>query len=194
MLASVTGMRNGEIRALRFQNLGPDCLYVDSSWNRVDGTKLPKNNDTRTVEIPFPDLMTALIEIAKLNPWGVSPTSYVFWTEYRQDRPMPEYMFNRGFRKALKAIGFSKEEAETYTFHGWRHFYTSYMKGKLEKKLLKSQTGHRTDEMLDYYGDHETEEDKEIIRSVTKKTFGGILPERQNVLIFKKDPQAQEAG
>jgi len=135
MLAAVTGMRNGEILALRFQDLGADCLYVRSSWNREDGTKLPKNNEVRTVEIPFPDLMNGLIELAKQNPWGVSPDSYVFWTEYRNDRPMQGYIFNRGLRRALKEIGFAQSEAEKYIFHGWRHFYTSYMIKKLDKNF-----------------------------------------------------------
>ena len=186
MLAAVTGMRNGEILALRFQDLGPNCLYVRSSWNREDGTKLPKNNEIRTVEIPFPDLMNGLIELAKQNPWGVTPDSYVFWTEYRQDRPMQGYIFNRGLRRALKEIGFSKDDAAKYLFHGWRHFYTSYMIRKLDKKLLKSQTGHRTDEMLDLYGDHETEGDRELIQLKSRETFAGLLPDQSNVLIFKK--------
>ncbi len=193
MLAAVTGMRNGEILALRFLDLGADCLYVHSSWNREDGTKLPKNNEVRTVEIPFPDLMNGLIELAKQNPWGVSPDSYVFWTEYRQDRPMQGYIFNRGLRRALIEIGFSKDEAEKYLFHGWRHFYTSYMIKKLDKKLLKSQTGHRTDEMLAHYGDHETDGDRELIQLKSKETFAGLLPEKSKMLVFKKEPYVAAA-
>jgi hypothetical protein len=53
MLASVTGMRSGEIMALRFQDLGSDCIYVRSSWNRMDRMKTTKNNKPRKVEIPF---------------------------------------------------------------------------------------------------------------------------------------------
>ncbi len=71
MLASVTGMRSGEIIALRFQDLGQDCLYVQNSWNRVDGLKPPKNNETRIVELPFSDLVYELFEQAKQNPWVV---------------------------------------------------------------------------------------------------------------------------
>ena len=52
MLAAVTGMRNGEILALRFKDLGADCSYVQCSWNKADGMKPPKNNETRTVEAP----------------------------------------------------------------------------------------------------------------------------------------------
>jgi integrase len=85
MLASVTGMRCGEIQALKLQDLGRECLYVKNSWNKVDGLKPPKNNETREVELPYPDLMDELIKQAKRNPWGSSLDSYVFWSETRAD-------------------------------------------------------------------------------------------------------------
>jgi hypothetical protein len=59
--------------------------------------------------------MNGLHEIAKQKPWGVSPDSYVFWTEYRQDRPMLGYIFNRGLRRALKKIGQETAEIENRT-------------------------------------------------------------------------------
>ncbi|MDR2597435.1 MAG: site-specific integrase [Treponema sp.] len=187
MLAAVTGMRNGEILALRFQDLGSDCIYVRSSWNKADGMKLPKNNETRTVEIPFPDLMNGLIEQAKQNPWGISPDSLVFWSTNRKTVPMQGQCFGRGLREALIQIGFNKEEADKFTFHGWRHFYTSYMISKLDKKLLKSQTGHKTDVMLTHYGNHRTDGDRETIQAVERETFAGLLPERSKISVFNKD-------
>jgi len=156
-------MRQGEILALRFQDLGPDCLYVRSSWSKADGLKLPKNNKPRTVELPFPDILQGLIRQAQQNPWGVSPESFVFWTEYKESVPMQGPKFVNGLRAALVNSGFSKSEAGKYVFHGWRHFYTTYLMGKLEKKLLKSQTGHLTDEMLEHYGEHRRAGDKELI-------------------------------
>jgi integrase len=177
MLAAVTGMRSGEILALRLQDLGPDCLYVRSSWNKSDGLKLPKNNETRTVEIPFPVLIQGLFEQAKQNPWGVSPDSFVFWSPVRKDQPMNDRLLVMGLRDALVGIGFTKDEAAKYLFHGWRHFYTSYMIKKLDKKLLKSQTGHKTDVMLALYGDHETDGDRELIQEKSKETFAKLLPE-----------------
>jgi integrase len=194
MLAAVTGMRNGEILALRLQDLGADCIYVRCSWNKADGMKPPKNNETRTVEIPFPDLMNSLIEQAKQNPWGVSPDSLVFWSTNRKSVPMQGQCFGRGLREALIQIGFSKEAAEKFTFHGWRHFYTAYMISKLDKKLLKSQTGHKTDIMLAHYGDHRTERDREIIQAMERETFAGLLPEKPKVLAFKKNVLEQASG
>jgi integrase len=194
MLAAVTGMRNGEILALRFKDLGSDCLYVQNSWNREDQLKPTKNNESRTVYVPFPDIINGLFQLAKQNPWGVSPESYVFWTEYRQDRPMQGYIFNRGLHRALIEIGFSKDDSSKYLFHGWRHFYTSYMIKKLDKKLLKSQTGHRTDEMLAHYGDHETDGDREIIQTTSRETFAGLLPEKQKMIVFKNETLVQAAS
>jgi integrase len=162
-------------------------LYVRGSWNRADKIKPPKNNDTRTVEIPFPDLMNSLIELARQNPWGVSPDSFVFWTEYKADIPMRGLLFIDGLRDALVQVGFGKDEASKYMFHGRRHFFTSYMIRKLDKKLLKSQTGHKTDIMLAHYGDHETDGDREIIQATERETFAGLLPERPKVLVFKKE-------
>jgi len=181
MLAAVTGMRQGEILALRLQDLGPDCLYVRSSWGKADGLKLPKNNKPRTVELPFPDLLQRLINLGKKNPWGVSPDSFIFWTENRDGVPMQGRLFIDGLRVALVDNGFSKDEAQKYLFHGWRHFYTSYLMGKLEKKLLKSQTGHLTDAMLSHYGEHQTEGDRKIIQATAISTFREMLPDLQTV-------------
>jgi integrase len=190
MLAAVTGMRNGEILALRLQDLGSDCIYVQGSWNKADGMKLPKNNNTRTVEIPFPELMNGLIEQGKQNPWGVSPDSFIFWSTTRKNVPMQGQNFGRGLREAMIQIGFSGEEAAKYSFHGWRHFFTAYMIRKLDKKLLKSQTGHLTDVMLNLYGDHETDGDREIIQATEREIFAGLLPENSKMLVFKKPPLA----
>jgi len=187
MLAAVTGMRRGEIKALRFKDIGTDCLYVCGSWNDLDKLKLPKNNKIRTVEIPFPDLINSLTEQAKQNPWGVSPDSFVFWSDSKPDVPMWGVPFVEGLREALIQIGFTESEAKKYMFHGWRHFFTSYMIRKLDKKLLKSQTGHLTDEMLAHYGDHETDGDREIIQATERETFAGLLPERPKVLVFKNE-------
>ena len=85
LLAAVTGIRIGEILALQVQDLGTDCLYVYSSWNRINKLKLPKNIKKRTVEISFLDLMIGLIEQVKQNPWGIMPDNFVFWTEFNKD-------------------------------------------------------------------------------------------------------------
>jgi hypothetical protein len=108
---------------------------------------------------------------------GVTPDSYVFWSLKDIKIPNRGRNFVTGLRNALVQVGFTKEEAKIYDFHSWRHFYTSYMVKKLEKKLLKSQTGHLTDVMIDLYSDHETIGDREIIQAKQRETFAELIPE-----------------
>jgi integrase len=79
LLAMCTGLRAGEIQGLRIQDLGQNCLYIRHSWNYDDGLKPPKNNEQRTAEIVFPELMGALIDQSNSNPYDEGLEGYVFW-------------------------------------------------------------------------------------------------------------------
>jgi integrase len=127
MLAMVTGMRAGEIKALRIQDVGENCLYVRHSFNNRDGLKTTKNNENRTVEVPFPGLIAELIDIAKQNPHGVDMDSFVFWAALRKNKPIEERLLLGDLRAVLIQTGMSKESAAVYTFHGWRHYFTALL-------------------------------------------------------------------
>ena len=176
VLAMVTGMRAGEIQGLRIQDLGNDCLYVRHSWNIHDGLKSTKNNELRTVEVPFTGLMYELMRVAKSNPHGYDMDSYVFWAEKLPNKPIEQDIFRRDLKDALIKTGLSKETANMYTFHGWRHYFTAYMKPRIDEKLLQSQTGHKTLVMLEHYAGHRIAGDRERIRKAQIETFGDLIP------------------
>jgi integrase len=178
MLAAVTGLRSGEIRGLRVQDLGEDCLYIRHSWNCRDRLKTTKNNKCRTVEVPFPGVIHDLLFVAGHNPHRtVGIDSYVFWDEQSPSKPMDGVLFIKGLRDALERIGMEHDTAKIYVFHGWRHFYTSYMREQLDVKLLQSQTGHKTLSMLDHYSWHRLAGDREKIRQAGIEVFGSLLPQ-----------------
>jgi integrase len=177
MLAMVTGMRAGEIQGLRVRDLGNDCLYVKHSWNCRDGLKPPKNNEARRVELPFPALLQDLVNLAKSNPHGASMDSFVFWGERKAGKPMESSLFLDDFRAALVSTGISKGEAAKQTFHGWRHYFTAYMRERVDGKLLQAQTGHKTPAMLAHYSNHALAGDRERVQAAQVAVFGGLLPE-----------------
>jgi integrase len=179
MLAMVTGIRAGEIQGLRVQDLGKDCLYIRHSWNFIDGLKTTKNNECRTVEVPFPAIIQDLLVLAGRNPHGANMDSYVFWAELSADKPMEAEIFLRDLRATLVKTGMSKESAKAYTFHGWRHYFTAYMRERVNEKLLQSQTGHKTLAMLEHYSDHRIAGDRERIQQAQIETFGGLIPSGQ---------------
>ncbi|MDR0496746.1 MAG: site-specific integrase [Treponema sp.] len=176
MLAMVTGMRAGEIQGLRVQDIGKDCLYVRHSWNFIDGLKTTKNNEPRTVEVPFPSIMQELLDLAGRNPHGVSMDSYIFWAELSSDKPIEADIFLRDFRAALVRTGMSKNTAKVYTFHAWRHYFSAYMRERVNEKLLQSQTGHKTLAMLEHYSDHRKAGDRERIQTAQIAAFGELIP------------------
>jgi len=176
ILAAVTGLRAGEIQGLCVQDLGKDCLYIRHSWNFRDGLKTTKNNETRTVEVPFSSLINDLLNLAERNPHGVTMDSYVFWAEKSPSKPMESCLFLDGLRDALIKTGMNMESASVYVFHGWRHFFTSYMRDRLNTKLLKTQTGHKTDAMIVRYSDHLLEGDRETIRQAQQEVFRTLVP------------------
>jgi integrase len=189
MVACCTGMRAGEILALRGMDLGKNCLYVRHSYNPYDGLKPPKNNECRTVQVPFPTIMNALIELGRSNPYKKGADGYVFYSTL-PDQPIDEKVLIRRLRVALQEIGFSKESAKQYTFHGWRHFFTAYMRGQVTAKLLQSQTGHKTLAQLDHYADHETVGDVEKIQEAQWATFGLLIPDAVDI---RKQKQSRDA-
>ncbi|MDR0640089.1 MAG: tyrosine-type recombinase/integrase [Spirochaetaceae bacterium] len=176
MLAAVTGLRSGEIQALRAGDLGEGCLYIRHSWNRVDGYKTTKNNEDRVVELPFRFVMDALRETTSLNPHGYGPESPVFWAEISPEKPIEQRIFSRGLREALEASGMEPAQAREYTFHSWRHFFATFMVQRLEGKLVQSQTGHKTALVLQRYADHRVPGDREKISNAQIEAFGALLP------------------
>lgn len=181
ILSAITGMRCGEIQALRVKDLGSNCIYVNHSWNSKDKLKPTKNNEPRQVEISFPWVIQSLIDIAKQNPHGTSMESFIFWALKSPEKPMEGEIFLRDLRKYLIKAGLNKDEAKEYCFHSWRHFFTTYMKnkGKVEDKILQGMTGHKTIQMLNHYSDHELTEDREKLRIAQKEVFGEMFPVAQ---------------
>jgi integrase len=182
MLAMVTGMRAGEIQGLRVQDMGHDCIYIRHSWNYQDGLKPPKNNKIRTVELPFPSIIRELMSLASKNPYGCTMDSFIFWSRAMGSKPMESPLFLEGFRDALLKIGIAKEQAAVYTFHGWRHYFTSYMKDRVNEKLLQAQTGHKSQKVFERYGNHLIAGDKKRVQDAQIEIFGTLLPESADTI------------
>lgn len=174
-IAMLTGMRAGEILALRKQDLGDGCIYVNHSWNRKEGLKSPKNGDSRKVFFPFPNLTKKMLQYVSYNPLGDNMDSFVFWAEQKPQKPMDVKKLPIALHNQLIKIGFSQEEAKSYCFHSWRHFYAAYMSDNVNQRALQSQTGHKTIEMLEHYENHHIESDMKQITDAQQKLFGNIV-------------------
>ena len=97
-LALYTGMRNGELYALKWEkvNLEDNFILVDSSWNSKDGFKSTKSGDDRIVEIA-PNLSLILKELKLLRPDDefVLPRAY-HWERGVQARELRKFLLGIG--------------------------------------------------------------------------------------------------
>lgn len=169
LIAMLTGMRAGEILALRKMDLGENSIYVNHSWNRKEGLKTPKNGDSRVVYFPFPNIIQHLLkEDARME-------DFLFPAPLTDNKPMDVKLPNQMLKRQLIKIGLSESEAKTYCFHSWRHFYTTYMSEKVNDRILQKQTGHKSLRMLEHYGNHSVNEDLEIIKAAQLESFGNII-------------------
>jgi len=175
MTAMVTGLRAGELQGLLYEDLGKDCLFVRHSWNRIDKLKVTKTNTERVVLIA-PCVLLSLKCIAELNPHGYNNKSYVFWSTNSAKKPMEQIRFVYSLREALQSAGISKINADEFSFHAWRHYFTTHMRNKLDDKLLQSQTGHKTIAMLERYSAHLLPGDSDKIREAQREVFSLLLP------------------
>lgn len=171
LIAMLTGMRCGEILALRKMDLGENCLYINHSWNQMEGLKTTKTGETRVVYFPFPQIINNLLSIVE----NKSLESLIFNAPIKDNQPMDIKLPLKYLRRQLMKIGLSEAESKKYCFHSWRHFYTTYMYDKVNQRALQSQTGHKTIEMLEHYGNHQINSDIQAIEEAQKAVFGKIV-------------------
>jgi integrase len=174
LLACTTGMRSGEVLALRQGDIGERVLNVRHSWSTFDGLKAPKNGEARRVPL-LPEVRARLIELARGNPHG--PEGFIFYGSLA-DRPVDRNVLLDGLHDALAGIGIDAK-ARGIVFHSWRHYYAARMTDRLTADEISRVTGHKSRAVFEEYADHVTEENLEEVGRVAGEVFGNVLSFRK---------------
>jgi integrase len=174
LLSCTTGLRVGEVLALRQEDIGERVLNVRHSWSAFDGLKAPKNGEARRVPL-LPEVRAKLLELARENPYG--PEGFIFYGSLA-DKPVDRSVLLDGLQDALAAIGIDAK-ARGIVFHSWRHFYAARMTDCMDADKISRITGHRSRAIFDTYADHLDETNLEEVGRVAGEVF-------ENVLSFRK--------
>lgn len=155
MLAATTGMRLGECRGLKADNVRGEKIDIVSNWQDGEGLKLPKGGKVRSVPVPS-RTADALIDSAMANPHG---DGFVFAGK-QPGEPISKREVYQSFNQALGKIGIKQNEIKRrkLTFHAWRHWYNSMMRGKIDDHALRRLTGHSSGAMTERYTEITTEQ------------------------------------
>jgi len=137
LTALMTGMRLGEILALKYEMVKPSVITVAYSWSESDQLKCPKNGKTR--KIPISENLYRLLH--SLNE-GREPSDFIF---SHGDKPIGHKSVYKQYYRALESIGIDSLHRKelNLTFHSYRHqFNTMLLESGIAPETVRLLTGH----------------------------------------------------
>lgn len=178
VLAAATGMRMGEIRALRSDDIEivneHDALIkIDESYSDLDKFKTPKAKKTRQTPCPL-KVAQALLDLSRKNP---NEGNLVFWavSNGKKDLPVSPNYISDGFYKGLKGIGIdeSNRRSRNITFHSLRHYFITRAGALLgiHSDTLRRTVGHESLAMTDLYT-HMDYDSLKVVADASRKIIG----------------------
>jgi len=154
-LASVTGMRLGEIRGLLKENVYTDYIVVEHSYSNREKLKSTKNGKVRIVPVP-PEIALALKNVPNNGP-------YVF--SYNGTTPIWNTTIESKLKEHMTACGIDYR-FQGLSFHSFRHFFnTQLVAADVNQNKILAVIGHSSVRMTQRYM-HLKSEDLKQIRNV----------------------------
>jgi integrase len=146
-LASLTGMRAGEILGLRGEFVFDNYILVCGQYGPFGYLPHTKTKENRNIPV-MPEMMSLLRKLIERNGKG-----FVFSLDGGAS-PVSRNNLYTGLQSALEKIGIDDKEMRRrgLTLHSWRHFVnTELQRLGLTIPQVQSVTGHKSDRMTEWY-------------------------------------------
>ena len=146
-LASLTGMRSGEILGLRGEFVFDNYILVCGQFGRFGYLPHTKTKQNRNIPL-MPEMIALLRKLMERNGNGF------LFSVNGGVTPICHTVLFKGLQDALQKIGISKDEIKRrrLSLHGWRHFVnTELQRQGLTVPQVQSITGHVTNSMTERY-------------------------------------------
>ncbi len=167
MVAASTGMRQGEILAVRDEDVRNGYIHVAHSWSLRYGLGPTKNKAKRDVPVPR-------IVMEAIKPFR-GTGGFVFSID-RGRRPATGNRATEALYAALEAIGIPRNEQKqrNITFHAWRAWFNTIVQQRhVPAPLIRAVVGHKTPEMTDLYSHFSLEHFAPIVKA-QEELFHGV--------------------
>jgi integrase len=191
-LASLTGMRPGEVLALKGVYLYERYIYVCASFGE-QGYGPTKTKETRYIPL-IPEMMNLLRKLAIKNGQG-----YVFSTDGGATPVSRKYLYN-SLRRALQNIGLSREEIARrgLCLHAWRHFVNTDLQLQgLTIPQVQAVTGHKSDRMTELYNHPDARQIADVMKAQDeiygKGEEGEKKADRPKIIKIRERPAGRTA-
>ena len=155
-VAAMTGMREGEIRALTREDVKEDHLEVCHSFDVTVGIKSTKADKAR--EIPIPS------ELRRELLYWAPEHGYIFSIDGGETPVNPDYMLDNLYAR-MESLGI-QYKTRRLCFHSWRHFFnTRLIASGVQGEITRAVVGHQSADMTDQYL-HLRRSDMEVVARV----------------------------
>lgn len=142
-IAATSGMRNGELRALRFGAVKNGLICIKANARPNGKIKSTKNNKDRYCPI-HPELELEIRNMQSTRCAG--DDDFVF--SMNNINPVSVSFFNENLHKQQIACALD----ESKSMHSFRHFFNSMLVSDgVNGELLRSIIGHQSKKMTDHY-------------------------------------------
>ena len=174
LISAYTGLRMGEVRALRVCDIHEDYIYVEHSWGKKSKMKSTKNQEKGKIPIlPFlyEEIMAYIREI------GLFKLDSLLIPGNIPDKPLCDRQIGKVFNKMIEKIGISDEirKERGIVFHSWRHILAKNLaENGVNKAIGMKILRHKTSRMFDHYASH-----------VDKETFNQMAEAIKRVSQYK---------
>ena len=158
--AAQTGMRIGEVRALKASQIKGLSIMIDASYSPVAGRKETKTYKEREIPITR-SLRDELMQYAR------GEDDYIFTLNGK--KPISTMTISRALEKAVKDAGIDKHITPHCLRHGLNTVLVSH---NISNTIVQAAIGHSSDAMTEYYL-HLKAADMDSIRAVQEEIEKG---------------------
>jgi len=165
LIALHTGMRLGEIRALRVCDIHENKINVNYSWSKKNRLKCTKNREMREIPI-IPYLHNEIM--AYIKQMQLFNLDSLLLPGKNPEKPLDSVQIREDYYKVLNEIGIDEKARKErgIVFHSWRHLLAKNLVEKGANKAIGMKIlGHKTSHIFDHYASHV---DKETFDQMTK--------------------------
>jgi integrase len=158
-LASLTGMRIGEILGLRGEYVFDKHIHVCGQYGDEGYLPYTKNKENRNIPL-IPEIIALLRGFKNGNGYVFSLTG--------GDVPVTQAYVRKAFHQALKKIGINEAEIKrrALTLHSWRHYLnTELLKQGLTIPQVQGVTGHKSVGMTERYNHLEAQQITDVMKA-----------------------------
>lgn len=151
LLSAVTGMRLGEVLAVKTSSIKDGYILVDASISIIDGEKSTKSGKAREVPIGK-KLEKMLLDFAPAE-------GYIF--SKNGEKPVSTSAIRGPFSVELAKLGVP--DPENLTFHSFRHYAnTKLVAANVNAEKVRAVIGHASESMTEHYLHLKADDLKEI--------------------------------